>query len=88
MLVCGYMVGSIKISDPKLKVERGIAEVPCRAVLMEQLCSKVSLCFFQEKQEKYEKTGKVSKVWKVNKGQNIWKASRSSIWKKKKWKLC
>ena len=47
--------------------------------------SKIFLSFLPRKTGKAEKTGSIfSKVWKFNRGQNVWKASHSNIWKKKK----
>ena len=40
--------------------------------------------FFPRKTGKAGKTGNISKVWKFKREQNTWKASHSSIWKKKK----
>ena len=56
-----------------------------RAVLIEQLFFQFFLFLsFQEKQEKQEKQENISRVWKFDTGQNIWKASHSNIWGKKK----
>ena len=43
-------------------------------------------CVFSRETEAGKTGNTFSKVWKINRGKNVWKASHSNIWKKKKWK--
>ena len=53
-----------------------------RAVLIELFF--LDFIFFFPKNKKSRRNRNRSKVWKFNRGQNIWNASHSNIWKKKK----
>ena len=54
---------------------------PLRAVLIEQLFFPNFPFFLQEKQEKQEEQLTFPKFGNLTRGQNIWKASHSNIWK-------
>ena len=64
------MFGSFKFQIENRKIERGIAEIPFRVVLMEQLKKKV-LLYFQKKKGKQEKQETFPKLGNLTEGKML-----------------
>ena len=72
-----YLICKEGNDDACCVVHYYIISTRLRGVLIEQLFPNFFLI------KKNRKNRNISKVWKFKRGQNIWKASHSNIWKKK-----